>query len=144
MASSPTATGHSRRNPTETDGMSDMATLTERQRRMIPFLLTSPSTEEACRRARINKSTVYEWLKDKGFRTELKTQRDAMIERGLDSLKASIVKASETLVQRLDSQNENISIRAAERIIDFVQKALEHEELEKRIEALEAKAAQNR
>jgi hypothetical protein len=113
--------------------MSDMATLTERQRRMIPFLLTSPSTEEACRRARINKSTVYEWLKDKGFRTELKTQRDAMIERGLDSLKASIVKASETLVQRLDSQNENISIRAAERIIDFVQKALEHEEKDRGI-----------
>ena len=40
--------------------MSDDGRLTERQRRVIPFLLASPSTEEACRRARINKTTVYE------------------------------------------------------------------------------------
>ena len=60
-----------------------------------------------------------------------------MIERALDSLKASIAKATETLVKHLDSKRENISIRAAEGIIEFAQKALEHEELEKRIEALE-------
>jgi AcrR family transcriptional regulator len=124
--------------------MSDKSTLTERQRRVIPFLLASPSTEEACRRARINKSTVYQWFKDKGFHDELKAQRDALIQGAFDSLKANVTKASETMVQHLDSQHENISIRAAERIIDFVQKALEHEELVKRIEALEAKAAQNR
>jgi hypothetical protein len=57
---------------------------------------------------------------------------------------SGIVKASQTLVRHLDTEHENISIRAAEKIIDFAQKALEHEELEKRIEALEAKAAQNR
>jgi hypothetical protein len=124
--------------------MSDKSTLTERQRRVIPFLLASPSTEEACRRARINKTTVYEWLKDKAFCNELKTQRDAVIERALDSLKASIAKASETLVKHLESEREKISTRAAERIIEFAQKALEHEQLENRIEALEAKTAQNR
>jgi len=36
-----------------------------------PFLLASPLTEEACRRAMINKTTVYEWLKDDTFRQEL-------------------------------------------------------------------------
>jgi hypothetical protein len=69
----------------------------------------------------------------------MKRQRDAVIERALESLKASIVKASETLVKHLDSKRENISIRAAESIIEFAQKALEHEELEKRIEALESR-----
>jgi hypothetical protein len=39
---------------------------------VIPFLLASPSIEEACRQARINKTTVYEWLKDETFRQELK------------------------------------------------------------------------
>jgi hypothetical protein len=61
--------------------MDDVNTLTDRQRRVIPFLLASPSIEEACRRARINKTTVYEWLKDETFRGELKNQRDAVIER---------------------------------------------------------------
>jgi hypothetical protein len=105
-------------------------------------LLSSPSIEEACRRARINKTTVYEWLKNEDFRKELKSQRDTLIDRALDSLKANITKATETLVKHLDSGRENISIRAAESIIEFAQKALEHEELERGIEALEARATQ--
>jgi AcrR family transcriptional regulator len=104
--------------------------------------LAAPSTEDACRRAGINKTTVYEWLRDETFRQELIRQRDAVIERALNSLKASIAKATETLVKHLDSKGENISIRAAEDIIQFAQKALEHEELEKRIEALESRLMQ--
>jgi Transposase len=122
--------------------MSEDTKLTDRQQRVIPYLLTSPSTEEACRRARINKTTVYEWLRNETFREELKRQRDAVVERALDSLKANITKATKTLVKHLDSKRENISIRAAEDIIEFTQKAVEHEELEKRIEALEARLSQ--
>jgi preprotein translocase subunit SecA len=55
----------------------------------------------------------------------------------LDSLKANVSKATETLVKLLDSKSEPIRARAAEDIIEFAQKALEHEELEKRIEVLE-------
>ena len=121
----------------------DSEALTERQRRLIPFLLTSRSTEEACRRARINKSTVYEWMKDQAFRNELKLQRAAVIDEALQTLKGSIVKATETLVRHLGSKRENISIRAAEKIIEFAQKAIEQEDLEKRLEELEARIAQN-
>ena len=118
--------------------MTGEANLNDRQLRVIPFLLASPSIEEACRRAKINKTTVYDWLKDENFRQELKQQRDAIIEQALDSLKANLVKATETLVKHLNSTRETISIGAAERIIEFTQKSLEHEELERRIEALEA------
>src|SRR5438034_11485635 len=123
--------------------MDDNEKLSPRQTRVIPYLLVAPSIEEGCKRARINKTTVYEWLKDEAFRQELKRQRDEIIERALDSLKANIAKATQTLVKHLDSKRENISIRAAERIIEFVQKALEHEELEKRIEALEERLLQH-
>ena len=116
--------------------------LTDRQLRVIPYLLTSPSIEEACRRARINKTTAYEWLKDETFREELKRQRDTVIERALDSLKANIAKATKTLVKHLDSKRENISIRAAEDIIEFTQKAIELENLQGRIEALEEQMGQ--
>jgi len=57
-------------------------------------------------------------------------------------LKANIANASETLIKHLGRKRESISIRAAERIIEFTQKALEHEELEKRIEALETRLTQ--
>jgi len=122
--------------------MNDHKDLTERQRRVIPHLLGAPSVEEGCKRARVSKAAVYEWLKDEIFRQELKRQRDAVIERALDSLKANLSKATETLVKLLDSDKEAIQARAAEDIIEFTQKALEYDELEKRLEALEAKLIQ--
>lgn len=122
--------------------MSDESHLTDRQRRVITHLLASPSTEEACRSARLNKSTLYDWLKNQAFRRELKRQQDEVIERALNCLKVNITKAAETLIKHMDSKRENISIRAAERIIDFTQKSLEHDELERRIEILESRHTQ--
>ena len=122
--------------------MDDNEKLSGRQLRVSPHLLAAPSIEEGCKRARISKAAVYEWLKDEAFRQELKRQRAAAIEQALDSLKANLTKATETLVKHMNSERENISIRAAESIIEFAQKALEHEELEQRIEALETRLAQ--
>ena len=123
--------------------MNDQDGLTDRQTRIIPYLLGTPSIEEGCKRARVSKVTVYSWLKDETFRTELKRQRDEVIERALDNLKANISKATETLVKLLDSEKETIQARAAEDIIEFTQKAIENDELEKRIAALEARLIQH-
>jgi hypothetical protein len=88
--------------------MSDNGRLTERQQRVIPYLLASPSTEEACRRARINKTTVYEWLRDETFRHELKRRRDAVIERAhlpkapLPITPASLAETAETSLSPSD------------------------------------------
>jgi uncharacterized membrane-anchored protein len=76
------------------------------------------------------------------LRQELKRQRDELIERALDSLKANVSRASETLVTLLTSKSEPIKARAAEDIIEFAQKAMQHEELERRIEALEERLVQ--
>jgi len=65
-----------------------------------------------------------------------------MIRLALDTLKAGMAKATETLVALLDSESEPIQARAAEDIINFAQKAIEHEDLEKRIEELEARIIQ--
>ena len=124
------------------DGNDKPKELTSKQKRALPYLLEARSIEEACKRAGVSKATVYEWLKDDVFRNELKRQRNSIIDSAVDTLKANIAKATETLVKHLDSEHENISIRAAESIIEFTQKALEHEELERRIEALEDRLMQ--
>ncbi len=113
--------------------------LTHRQRRLIPFLLLCSSTEEACRRAGINKTTVYRWLKDETFRQELNLQRNDLIEAALDSLKANVSKAASTLVGLLDSSKEVIQVRAAEDILEFAQRSLELEKLSDRVTAMERK-----
>jgi len=116
--------------------------LTDRQLSAISHLIAAPSIEQGCKRARVSKAAVYEWLKNESFKAELKRQRDELIRGALDSLKVNVSKATETLVKLLDSKSEPIRARAAEDIIEFAQKAIEHEELEKRIEALEERLLQ--
>jgi hypothetical protein len=122
--------------------VNDSKALTARQMRVIPYLLDAPSIEEGCKRARVSKVTVYAWLKEEIFPQELKRQRDELIERALDSLKANVRLATETLVNLLDSESESIKARAAEDILEFTIKAIEREELEKRIDALEKRLLQ--
>jgi AcrR family transcriptional regulator len=122
--------------------VNDPKALTAKQATVIPYLLAAPSFEEGCKRAGVSKTTAYTWLKEEIFRQELRRQRDELIERALDSLKANVSKATETLVKLLDSESEPMQARAAEDIIEFAQKAFEHEELEKRIEALEERLLQ--
>lgn len=121
------------------DGNGIKETLTDRQLRVIPFLLEAPSIEEGCKRAKVAKATLYGWLKEKAFKEELRNQREEVVRGALETLKANTAKATETLVKLLDSEKEAIQARAAEDIIEFTQKALESEELEKRIGALEEK-----
>src|SRR5262245_25866161 len=112
-------------------------TLTSRQLRAIPYLLASPSIEEGCKRARVGKATVYAWLKQDAFRDQLDRRRKDVVELAFENLKANVTKAAETLVKQLGSEKETISLRAAESIIEFAQRAIEVEELEQRIQTLE-------
>jgi hypothetical protein len=57
----------------------------------------------------------------------------ALLSRCIKS-QSHLAKAAATLVKHPASKRENISTRAAESIIEYTQKALEHEELERRIE----------
>ena len=117
--------------------MNDNGVLTDKQLRVIPFLLEAPSIEEGCKRAKVSKATVYGWLKEEAFREELGRQREEVVRGALETLKANVGKATETLVNLLESEKEGIRARAAEDIIEFTQKAVEQEELEKRVAALE-------
>jgi len=112
-------------------------TLTSRQLRAIPYLLASPSIEEGCKRARVGKATLYGWMKHDAFKEELYRRRKEVVDLAFETVKANVTKAAETLVKHLDSEKETISIRAAESIIEFAQRAIEVEELEQRIRAIE-------
>lgn len=124
--------------------MNGIEALTTKQIRIIPYLLGAPSIEQGCRRARVSKVTVYGWLKVEAFREELRRQREEIVKGALETLKANTAKATETLVKLLDSDKEGIQARAAEDIIEFTQKAIELEELERRIAAIEERLDQGR
>lgn len=126
------------------DGNGANENLTDKQLRVIPFLLEAPSIEEGCKRAKVSKATVYTWLKEEAFREELRRQREEVVRGALETLKANTAKATETLVKLLDSDKEGIQARAAEDVIEFAQRAIEHEDLEKRVAELEALMSERR
>jgi len=120
-----------------TDKEETRSALTDRQVTAIPYLLASRSLEEGARQARVAKNTLYSWLREEAFQTELKQQREKIVEAGLETLKAHVSKATEVIVGLLDSQNESIRHRAARDVIEFVVKTTENESLEDRIDSLE-------
>jgi hypothetical protein len=115
----------------------DKGVLSERQVKSIPHLVAAPNYEKGRRKAGISRNTLYEWLKDPAFTTELKSQRNQVIDGALDVLKGHVGGAVEALVGLLPTKNEYLRRTVANDIIEHVMKGKELDELEKRLKALE-------
>ena len=68
--------------------------------------------------------------------------KEEMVRIALDTLKAGMADAVQTLLRLLHSESEPIQARAAENIVNFALKCREQDELEQRIAALEEKLIQ--
>ena len=97
--------------------------LTPRQLKFIPHLLTCRSIEEACRKAHVSKPTVYGWFKEDVFSEEVRKQRDLIYGRAIEKLTAGVDNAVEKLMKLVNSRNENIALRAAQSIISLAIRA---------------------
>ena len=60
----------------------------------------------------------------------------------LDALTTGMTQAVQTLLRHLSSKNENISIRAAESVLEYALRSIECEEIEQRLVALEERLQQ--
>ena len=101
------------------------------------------SIEQACKKAGINKTTYYEWLKNEEFSTELKTQQENVYNAAIVELNNLVGDAVGTFRDLLNSEDESIKFRTASAILDNRFKLVESKELQERIEALE-KAVENK
>ena len=116
--------------------------LTDRQLKAIPIIVTSPKYSEACKKAKINRTTFYEWLKNPEFKAELDRQRDRIASEAFCVLSQSLTKAVETLVALLDNPDDRLKRLTAKDIIDFIIRHKENEDLERRIVEIEARLAE--
>jgi hypothetical protein len=111
--------------------------LTDRQLKAIPIIVTSPTYSEACEKAKLNRTTLYEWLKEPQFKAELDRQRDEVAGEAFGVLSQSLTKAVETLVGLLDNNDSRLKRLAAKDIIDFIIRHKENEDLDRRLTAIE-------
>ena len=111
--------------------------LTPRQLKFLPVLLASPTYTQACRKGKVSRDTLYEWLRQPAFKAELGKQRDELVAQGFALLSQSVGKAVETLVGILDGSDGRLKRLAARDVLDQHVKFRELDDLTQRIEAIE-------
>ncbi len=116
-----------------------MNELNARQRRAIPFIVTSPTIIEGVTKAGVNPKTFYQWLKQPEFKAELDRQRNEIAAEAFGILSQGLTKAVETLVGLLNNKDDRLKRLTAKDIIDFIIRHKEVDDLEQRIEAIEQK-----
>lgn len=116
--------------------------LTQKQVETIMALLSSPTIEEACRKADVSKGSVYEWLKAPGFSGELKRQRARIIDQYTTFLMSQAAAASEALVNLLKTKNQGLRRLVCKDIIDLSLRAVEIEDLKAQLEEIEGRVRQ--
>ena len=111
--------------------------LTGRQFKAIPLIVGSPTYTEGCKRAKLNRTTFYEWLKIAEFKAELDRQRDEIAAEAFGVLSQGLTQAVEALVSLLDNKDDRLKRLAAKDVIDFIIRHKENEDLEKRLTEVE-------
>ena len=118
-------------NPIVPDG------LTARQEKLLSTLVGNPNIQAASKAAGVGRSTAHRWLQEPVFRAELTRQRNAMMEETLGSLKSYTAKATEQLINLLDSENEWVRRQTCKDILGYAFKVREIENVEERLDAIE-------
>jgi hypothetical protein len=118
--------------------------LSSRQLKVIPVIVTNATYTEGCKKARLNRTTFYKWLKIPEFKAELDRQRNEITAEAFGVLSQGLTKAVETLVGLLDIKDDRLKRLAAKDVIDFIIRHKENEDLDRRLIEVEKRLAEKR
>jgi transposase-like protein len=113
--------------------------LSHKQERAIAALLVAPSVTAAAQQIGVNENTLLRWLKDAAFQTTYRDARRAVVQHAIVQVQRATGEAVETLRTVMQDADAPASARvsAAKVILETAVKAVELEDLEARIAALE-------
>ena len=117
--------------------MTENSRLTPKQRRAIAALLSCPTIVEAAQLAECGERTLYTWLDDPAFRTELRAAEDAVVDTAVRALATAGGKAVSALADLVENGNAPVRLKAADAILNHLLKLRELRNLEGRITELE-------
>ncbi len=113
--------------------------LTRRQLSAIPIILSASTITEGLERARVSRAAFYKWITEPAFKAELERRRREVVDSALHELKISAYEAVRVLRELLYSENERIRLKTAISFLDHISKFIEFEEMESRLQILEAR-----
>ena len=118
--------------------------LTDRQLKAIPHIVSCSTYTEGCKKAKINKTTYYKWLKDPEFKAELDKKRNEVVSDAFGILSQGLAKAVENLVELLDHTDDRLKRMACKDVIEYIIKHKENEDLDERLTAIEQRLSEQK
>ncbi len=112
--------------------------LTRREILVIDALLTSRTVKEASKVSGVSEATIYRYLKKPHVRSALRERRSELINGVLRYFTHLGKKAVDNIASLLDSENEKVKFEASKFTLETLLKLKQIEELEDRLERLEA------
>jgi hypothetical protein len=116
--------------------------LTRKQEALISALLTTPTLAAAAQTVGIGEVTAWRWLKEPTVQAAYRDARRAVVQQAITQVQQATGEAVETLRAVMQDPEAPASARvsAARVVIETAVKAVELEDLEARITALEQQA----
>ncbi len=116
---------------------------TRKKEAAIAALLTQRNVEEAARAAGVGTQTLLRWLKVPEFQAAYREARRATFSQSIARLQQASSAAATTLLKiMLDpAAPASTRVRAADSVLDHAKQAIEIEDIEVRVAALEATTA---
>lgn len=113
--------------------------LTQKQELVISALLQSPNMTEAAKAAGISETTLWRWLKNDDFKLAYAAARREAVQQAVVQVQRASCEAVRTLKDVMADSEAPASSRvaAAKAVLEMSLKAVETEDLERRIVELE-------
>ncbi len=113
--------------------------LTGKKLKALEALITCDTVEEACKASGISRTTMYRNLNDPEFSKALKSAKRQLVNRAVLRLQQTCGDAARALAEVCRDKDAPASARvsAAKTILDSAFRALESEDIEERLKALE-------
>lgn len=108
-----------------------------RKARAIEALGAGLSVTDASEKADVSRKTLYRWLDDDDFKSQVLERQNETLERVSKRLSALALQGLETLSKLMTSDDESIRLRASSSVLSRFTEILELLRLEKRLEVLE-------
>ena len=121
----------------ETEREIEKTNLSFRQQSALPAIAASSSIAQAARNSRIGESTLYRWLEDDRFRSELTRLRQESAELARHELQGLMLRSVSILSEAMDDPDMAVRLRAARYAMSFAVRICETGKLDKDIQDLE-------
>jgi DNA-binding MurR/RpiR family transcriptional regulator len=118
--------------------------LTRKAEQAIAALLEHPTIAEAARACGVSERSLLRWLQRPDFQKRYREAQRAIVDGAIGELQAATVEAVKTLRRNLNCGNAFAENSAAQAVLTHSLKALEMQELQQRLEALEERIATDR